>query len=158
MTYKQEPCEREPGNELSAASPPGDIERLCEFFQKGMAAYWGTTPKISAQWATDMDLLVRRGPVSWAKEKAIPTTEVAEAIRGLFTKLTVANGGGDFCWAKVVRSPTKLRLHWDEITAALKQAERTATAPQRKSRQNDRDPRSTTELRRQMELAELRGA
>lgn len=123
--------------------PNSDVQKLCAYFQRGMESYHGTKPKITAQWSKDMDLLVRRGPVSWDKEKAIPAAEVAHVIHGLFTELTIANGGGDFCWAKVTRSPTKLRLHWDEITAALKKAERT---PRRVSHQNDQDARTNTEL------------
>jgi hypothetical protein len=116
------PTEEEQKSEQKAAH-----QDLCEFLQRGVEHHRGVKPKMTAQWPKDMDLLMRLGPLSWAKPAAIAEDDVRCVIRGIFTRLNLQNGGG-FCWADQIRSPTNLRKHWDELVLALEERPRQPTA------------------------------
>jgi hypothetical protein len=133
------PCtggESEGGTNARLSSPPvlvavpTEAERLCDVLAERIGAHWGKSPKRSGAWPRDMDLLLRRGPVSWAEPDTIAGARVERVVDGIFTRLATPAAGSTFCWANQIRSPGNLRQHWERLVQELN-ATLAAPAPRR---------------------------
>lgn len=127
----------------AGATTVSEAAALCTLLADRVEQHRGARPKITAQWAKDMDLLVRRGPTEWDKPVELAPAYVAKMINGIFDVLAEHDAKG-FCWADQVRSPGALRRHWDACQLAGKTKRNGASAKPRPGR--DSDQRSLEEL------------
>lgn len=100
---------------------PTEVDDLNLLLASRYSAFSGTPIKNhrTARWKQDMRLLLERGPTDWACPQSIMASAVERRINGIFDHLTV-HGTSKFCWAAVIRSPSSLRKHWDQIGVAAK--------------------------------------
>lgn len=128
-------CEREQENE-SQKNEVGDepptpavAEELCYLLADKITEHRDgkRRPKVTSGWIRDMDLLIRRGPTTWAEPKPIGDAVVRRAIDWVFTTGAVRDTRG-FAWADQIESAGALRRHWDKLADASRRAKEQAAA------------------------------
>ena len=134
-----------------APAPPGEesslplgVNSLCEHLAISVAQYrenpqnpaktareqnLAKTPKITAAWKRDMDLLLRRGPLDRAVPEPLTPEQVRRCIDFVFTRCTIPENGSTFCWAANIQSPAALRRQWDKLREAARRTAKGASKP-----------------------------
>jgi hypothetical protein len=104
---------------------------LCGLLQQRITEHSPTRarPPITKRWRTDMDLLIRRGPLHREDPDPMAPDKIRATIDLIFTKLAERSSSG-FCWADQIRSPGNLRDKWDQMAVSYRS---TLITPTRKS-------------------------
>ncbi len=125
---------------LPADSAPV-VSSLCDHLADRIEAHReGDRPAITARWHTDMDKLIRLGPLGLATKDPKNETKIRASIDAIFDSLADPDARG-FCWADQVRSAGALRKHWVQMAIDLKRQKQATNG------QTVRDQHSTPEAK-----------
>lgn len=97
----------------------GYAMELCELLVGKVQAEHGYRPKIkntrSSDWVGTMNKLITQGPATWEEPAPIDPDKIRVMIEYVYTYGSEYEGNRDFRWADHIKSPQKLRQHWEQL-------------------------------------------